>query len=247
VTSEAVPGGVGGRDSGRGGDGDSGGDGSGGGGRRTLRGLVVDWGGVLTSGMDASIARWAEGDGVDLGVYHDVIAEWLGPELARTAWLNPIHALERGEMAVPDFEQRLAGELSRRLGRDLPAEGLVRRMFDQFEHAHDMAALVRRAREAGLRTALLSNSWGTEFPGDGWHGMFDEVVISGEVGMRKPERRIYEHVARGLDLPPSACVFVDDLPPNVDAAVALGFVGIHHHSYDETAAELEALFGIPLR
>src|SRR6478735_1772926 len=211
-----------------------------------LRGLVVDWGGVLTSGMDDAIALWAQGDGVDLTTYHSVIAEWLGEELARTAWLNPIHALERGEMAVPDFEQRLADELTKR-GHPIAADGLLRRMFDQFEHAPDMTGLVRRAREAGLRTALLSNSWGNEFPGDGWHGVFDTVVISGEVGMRKPEERIYRYVADGLDLPLSECVFVDDLRPNVDAAVALGMVGIHHQSYDATAAELEALFEIPLR
>src|SRR6478609_10113166 len=214
---------------------------------RPLLGLVVDWGGVLTSGMDASIALWAEGEGVDLGIYQSVMRDWFGAELARTAVLNPIHALERGEMAVPDFEEKLAGELTRRTGREVVADGLVRRMFDQFEHAHDMTGLVRRAREAGLRTALLSNSWGNEFPGDGWHGVFDTVVISGEVGMRKPEHRIYRYVADGLDLPLDQCVFVDDLRPNVDAAVALGMVGIHHHGYEETAAELEALFEIPLR
>ena len=76
--------------------------------------------------------------------------------------------------------------------------------------------------------------------------MFDTVVISGEVGMRKPEERIYQPRRRRLDLPPSACVFVDDLRPNVDAAVALGFVGIHHHSYEATATELEVLFDLPL-
>src|SRR5690349_23254386 len=90
---------------------------------RALRGLVVDWGGVLTSGMDSSIALWAEGDGVDLAVYQGVMRDWLGAELARTAWLNPIHALERGEMAVPDFEERLAGELTRRTGREVVADG----------------------------------------------------------------------------------------------------------------------------
>src|SRR6478735_2045601 len=109
---------------------------------RPLLGLVVDWGGVLTSGMDASIALWADSDGVDLGIYRSVMQDWLGPELARTAVLNPIHALERGEMAVPDFEEKLAAELTRRTGRDVVADGLIRRMFDQFEHAHDMTGLV---------------------------------------------------------------------------------------------------------
>ena len=56
------------------------------------------------------------------------------------------------------------------------------------EHAQDMSGLVRRARLAGVRTALLSNSWGDQYLRDGWQDMFDAVVISGEVGMRKPER-----------------------------------------------------------
>ena len=50
----------------------------------------------MTAGLDSAISGWAQGDGVDLATYHDVIRDWLGPELARTAWLNPIHALERG-------------------------------------------------------------------------------------------------------------------------------------------------------
>ena len=215
--------------------------------QRPLSGLVVDWGGVLTAGLDAAIAGWAEGDGVDLATYRDVIRTWLGPELARTAWLNPIHALERGELAVPDFETRLAAELSVRSGREIAAAGLLDRMFEQFEHAPDMAALVRRARAAGLRTALLSNSWGNEYPREGWDAMFDAVVISGEVGMRKPESRIYLHTVDALDLTPAECVFVDDLRGNVDGAVEVGMVGVHHTSYDATAVELESLFGLDLR
>jgi putative hydrolase of the HAD superfamily len=212
-----------------------------------LQGLVVDWGGVLTAGLDGALAGWADGDGIDLAVYQGVIRDWLGPEVGRTAWLNPIHALERGEMAVPDFERRLAAELSERAGRHLEPEGLLQRMFDQFEHAPTCPALVRRARGAGLRTALLSNSWGNEYPREGWSDMFDSVVISGEVGMRKPERRIYEHTVSALGLAAHECVFVDDLRINVTAAAEVGMVGVHHTSYDDTAAELEALFGIALR
>ena len=149
-------------------------------------------------------------------------------------------------MAVPDFEERLADQLTKRTGHPIEADGLLRRMFDQFEHAPAMTGTRAARPRAGLRTALLSNSWGNEFPGDGWHGMFDAVVISGEVGMRKPEARIYAPRRRALDLAPDECVFVDDLRPNVDAAVALGLVGIHHTTYDATATELERLFGIPL-
>ena len=119
-------------------------------------------------------------------------------------------------------------------------------MFASFEHAHDMSGLVRRAREAGVRTALLSNSWGNDYPRDGWDDMFDVVVISGEVGLRKPEPAIFALTLDRLGLPAQACVFVDDLPHNVEAAVALGMVGIRHESYDATAAEIDVLFGLTL-
>jgi HAD superfamily hydrolase (TIGR01509 family) len=109
-----------------------------------------------------------------------------------------------------------------------------------------MNALVLRARHAGLRTALLSNSWGNEYPRDGWDSMFEVVVISGEVGMRKPEPRIYWHTAELLGVEPATCVFVDDLRPNVNAAVAVGMVGVHHRSYRQTACELDVLFGMTL-
>lgn len=212
----------------------------------SLRGLVVDWGGVLTGDLRAAVQTWAEDDGIDLEAYVGVLRDWLGDPVGAEARLNPVHALERGEMEVPDFEVRLAAELSRRAGQEYRAEGLLHRMFAHFEHAHDMSGLVRRAHAAGIRTALLSNSWGNDYPRDGWDEMFDAVVISGEVGMRKPEPRIFEHTLSLIDLPASECVFVDDLQPFVDAAVSLGFVGVRHESYERTAGELEALFGLSL-
>jgi HAD superfamily hydrolase (TIGR01509 family) len=110
-----------------------------------------------------------------------------------------------------------------------------------------MLGLVARVKQAGLRTAVLSNSWGNEYPMQGWDELFDAVVISGEVGMRKPEPRIFRHVLGLIGLAASDCVFVDDLAHNVTAAVELGFVGVVHRSYDETAAELEAILGMELR
>jgi epoxide hydrolase-like predicted phosphatase len=209
-------------------------------------GLIVDWGGVLTTDINSTVRRWADRHEVDLSVYADVMRTWLGPEGELEAMLNPIHALERGEIEVPHFEEILAAELSRRTGSPIVAEGLISRMFDEFEHAHDMNALVRRARERGIRTALLSNSWGDFYPRDLWDGMFDVVVISGEVGMRKPDAEIFHFTLELMDLGAADCVFVDDLPHNVTAAADLGLVGVRHTSYEETLAELEALFGIDL-
>jgi epoxide hydrolase-like predicted phosphatase len=211
-----------------------------------LRGLVVDWGGVLTGDLHTAVAAWAQDERVDLEAYVSVMREWLGDPVAREARVNPVHALERGEMEVPDFERRLADALTLRTGTPHEAEGLLDRMFARFESAHDMSGLVLRARRAGLRTALLSNSWGNDYPRDGWDEMFDVVVISGEVGLRKPEPEIFALTVERLGLPAQECVFVDDLPHNVEAAAALGFVGVRHTDYASTSAELEALFGLPL-
>jgi putative hydrolase of the HAD superfamily len=211
-----------------------------------IRALVVDWGGVLTGPLATTIEQWAISDGIDLTVYFQVIEAWMGHEFALEARMNPIHALERGEMAVPDFESRLAHEMSRRTGVDFAGEGFLQRMFDHFEHAEDMNGLVHRAHAMGIRTALLSNSWGNVYPRGGWDDMFDAVVISGEVGMRKPDADIFHHTMELLDVPFHQSVFVDDLQANVQAAVELGMIGIHHTSYDDTAMELEAIFELPL-
>jgi epoxide hydrolase-like predicted phosphatase len=211
------------------------------------RALVVDWGGVLTEPLEPSLRAWAELDGIDLDTYRDVMASWLGDHQGDLATTNPIAALERGEIEVPHFEEQLAQRLSTWSGHPVPAAGLLQRMFDQFAGEPAMAALVLRARRAGLLTGLLSNSWGNTYPREGWDEMFHTIVISGEVGMRKPDREIFQHTLDLLGVEAGEAVFVDDLPANVRAAVEFGLVGVHHTSYDETAAELEAIFGIPLR
>jgi putative hydrolase of the HAD superfamily len=211
-----------------------------------LRALVVDWGGVLTEPLDTALRAWAELDGLDLDGYVAVMRDWLGPHQGDLAKGNPVAALERGEIEVPAFEAQLARRLSEHSGRDVAADGLLQRMFDQFENAPAMAGLVLRARRAGVLTGLLSNSWGNEYPREGWDEMFDAIVISGEVGMRKPEPEIFEHVLRLLGVEAGQTVFVDDLEHNVRAAEALGLVGVHHTSYDRTVGDLEELFGLSL-
>jgi epoxide hydrolase-like predicted phosphatase len=210
-----------------------------------LRGLLVDWGGVLTSGLDDALGRWAELDGLDFDAYYSAIVEWISASPAE-AKVNPIHALERGQLAVPDFERKLAEVLLRRDGTPVRADGLIERMFAHFEHQPQMSALIRRAREKGIRTALLSNSWGNTYPRETWDGMFDDIVISGEVGLRKPEPEIFHLAADRLGLRPEECVFIDDLELNIDGARALGMTAIHHTSYDKTRRELESFFGTDL-
>jgi epoxide hydrolase-like predicted phosphatase len=209
--------------------------------------LLVDWGGVLTTDLSTAMSAWTRDEDFEASHFADVMRIWFGADAATEATMNPVHSLERGEIEVPDFEERLAAELTLVTGRPVHSAGLLRRLFDHFRHAPDMAALVRRAREAGIRTALLSNSWGNDYPMELFAGMFDELVISGEVGMRKPDPEIFLHTSRLVGSPPRQCVFVDDLAHNVAAASRLGFIAVHHTRYSATADELSALFGIDLR
>lgn len=215
------------------------------------RGLLVDWGGCLTVPLDGVMAAWAQADGVDYEHFTEVLREWRALAEAESGSgraAAPVHALERGEMTAAEFEELLARELGAR-GSHVDSAGLLGRMLAGLEEPEPgMHALVRRARASGVRTALVSNSWGNEYDRTGWDAMFDEVVISGEVGMRKPEPEIFLHAADRLGLPVDACVLVDDLVWNVEAAQALGMGAVlHRGDVDATREELERMLGVHLR
>lgn len=204
-----------------------------------MQGLIVDWGGVLTMPIHGAISGWLKVTGVDRDHYGAVVRRWVEPPPGE---VSPVHRLERGEIVVEEFEHLLSAALAQE-GSTVEAAGLIGQMFaDLAIYEDSMTSLVTRAHAAGVRTALLSNSWGNEYDRSDWHEMFNTVVISGEVGMRKPERAIFELALDRIGLPAGECVFVDDVAPNIAAAAEAGLVGIVHHTFDETARELEALF-----
>jgi len=110
-----------------------------------------------------------------------------------------------------------------------------------------MLEAVRRAHAAGVRTGLISNSWGVHrYPHELFAELFDGVVISAAEGMRKPTRRMYELGAERAGVAPEDSVYVDDLPFNLTPAAELGMAVVHHTSAETTIPELERLLGIPL-
>ena len=208
-----------------------------------LTALVVDYGGVLTNSLRETMGDWMAAERIDPERYSAMMREWL----AAGAEANIAHELEKGTISPAEFERQFARLLVREDGSIPDPEGLLQRMFAGFRDDDGMVGVVRRARRAGLKTALLSNSWGNQYDQDMLAELFDTAVISGEVGLRKPEPEIYRLVASRLGVLPAQCVFVDDLPPNVRGAVAVGMVGVHHLDTETTVTELEALFGLPLR
>ncbi|MFB9904044.1 HAD family hydrolase [Allokutzneria oryzae] len=191
----------------------------------TVRALVVDYGGVLTTPLGPSFATWLAADGIEPVGYAEVLRDWLGRSAPPD---SPVHLLERGELDVAEFNRLLADRLTTVDGREIVVEGLLDRAFGTVRPEPTMLDLVRAARAAGMRTALLSNSWGNSYPMDVLAPLCDVVVISGEVGMRKPEERIYRLTADRLGLPPEQCLFLDDAQPNVDGAVNAGMRALLH-------------------
>jgi len=208
----------------------------------SLLALLVDYGGVLTNDIADCVDEFCLAENIEPALYDAVMSEWLGDEAAALAH-NPVALLERGEMSEDAFERELAARLQTRTGELIAAAGLLHRMFAGTRREPMMVSVVRRARAAGIRTALLSNSWHMDvYDRATWDEIFDAIVISGDVGMRKPDADIYLHTAALLGVGPTECVFVDDLAVNVRGAAAVGMVGILHVSAEATAAEVDALF-----
>jgi putative hydrolase of the HAD superfamily len=210
-------------------------------------GVILDWGGVMTNPIRDMVAVWLDDEDVEHEVYAAVMRPWVTGAYGQNGDINPIHALERGECTVEEFELLLASRIARRNGVQVAAEGLLTRMFAGSTMAVPMQAAVQVIRDSGLRTALLSNSWGmADYPRHLFPAMFDVVVISGEVGMRKPEERIFRHAAGLLGLEPADCVFVDDIEVNTEAAEAIGMTTILHHDPVATLTRLGELLGLAL-
>lgn len=206
----------------------------------TPRALLLDFGGVLTP----SVGRQFR----DFEIAHDLPKGTLFQAMAAAYGAggddSDIGRLERGELAPAAFEVRLAATFAER-GVTLPAEGLIEQLFARMHPGGRIWDATRRLRATGVVTAVLSNSWGVDaYPQDLMRAYFDDVVISAQVGLRKPDPAIFRLAARRLDVPEAACVFVDDLDLNVAAARELGMTGIHHDGdEDRVLAELSAVFG----
>jgi putative hydrolase of the HAD superfamily len=199
------------------------------------RGLLVDWGGVMTTNLFDSFRAFCEQEGLS----PDAVGDRFRSDPASRELLI---GLETGTLPEEDFEPRFATILG------VSPDGLIDRMFAGGGPDEAMQAAVRHARETGVRTGLISNSWGTRrYDRELLAELFDGIVISGEAGIRKPAREIYELGARAVGLEPAACVFVDDLQFNLKPAAALGMATVHHVEADQTIAELERLLSVQLR
>lgn len=203
--------------------------------------LLVDYGGVLTSPVRDTLRDFETDHDLPEGAVYQVMSRcWDGD----TGGL--MGQFERGEVPSDQFEAVLAGFFVED-GHHIEPEGLIPRLFKSMPVSGGMWDVVARAREAGIRTGLLSNSWGADnYPFDRLNEVFDELVISGAVGCRKPDAQIYHLTMERFGASPDQCAFVDDLHFNVTAATQLGMHGVLHEELDATVQALEPFLGVSL-
>jgi putative hydrolase of the HAD superfamily len=203
-----------------------------------IKALISDFGGVLTSPLAAGFLAYQEEADITLGE--------LGAAMQAAADQHgdhPLYALERGEISESEFARRLGEHLHD--GFDLTR--LRELYFERLDPNPPMIEFVRRQRERGLRTALLTNNvreweplWRAKLPE--LDEIFEVVVDSAFVGMRKPEPAIYELTVERLGdgLRASDCLFIDDFEHNCEAARALGMTAVRFESAEQAIPELES-------
>ncbi|ANW22283.1 HAD-IA family hydrolase [Streptomyces clavuligerus] len=202
-------------------------------------GLILGFGGVLTSGVAECAADFDRRAGLPDGTFLATISE------------DPVGSglfaeLERGAISQSDWNVR-TGAL---LGMD--GTGLLGRVLEGLRPEPSVIAAVERARAAGVRVGVFSNSLGGPYdPFDVYAGYdlperFDVVLLSGEYGMRKPDPELYGVMLERMGMPGERCVFVDDTARNLPPARDLGLATVLASEPARTIADVEALLGIPL-
>lgn len=202
--------------------------------------LVCDFGGVLTSPLIKSFAAFQDSSGVPL--------EALGRAMVSAAerdGTHPLFELEKGRLSERDFLGKLETGLEAELGRPVAMHGFAESYFAHLETNHELLDFVRGLRARGLRAAILTNNvkeweprWRAMIPVD---EIFETVIDSAFVGMRKPEREIYDLTLERLGVAPEAALLLDDIEVNCAAARDAGMRAVWFRSNDQAITEIEQI------
>jgi epoxide hydrolase-like predicted phosphatase len=197
------------------------------------RGLILDFGGVVTTDFYGALSAFCVREGLPADA---IIRAFQTPEGSQA-----LAAAETGRVTQAEWEKTLG----RLLG--VNDNQLVHRVLADLRPRPGIHDLVRDARKAGIATAILSNSWGSgdydPYAGYDLEEDYDAIVISDQVGLRKPGHDIYRLTAEKLGLPPAECLFVDDSAHNLPAAAELG-MGTVHFTGPEEIQVIRGLLGL---
>jgi putative hydrolase of the HAD superfamily len=205
---------------------------------RPIRAVISDFGGVLTTPLHAALGAYSDASGItarEIGLAMERLFERDGR--------HPLFELEKGRTSYGDFIRVLEAELGE--GADLIHFGEA--LMSGLHPNEPMVALMRDLRSRGLRMALLTNNvreweplWRAKLPDV--DAIFDVIVDSAFVGMRKPEHEIYEETVRRLDegIEAGECLFLDDLEINCDGAREAGMHAVRFVDNEQAIGEVEA-------
>jgi putative hydrolase of the HAD superfamily len=208
-----------------------------------IKALISDFGGVLTSPLLGALERFNDHLGLT------------GEEFGRAMALamqehgeHPLFALERGEITEAEFLARLERGLAETAGITVSLHGFGARLMDALAPNHELFDHYRTLRrDRALRFALCTNNvreweplWRFKLPID---ELFEVVVDSGFVGLRKPDPAIYRLTCERLGVAPERCLFVDDVEVNCTAAAELGMAAVLFRSSEQAIAEMREALG----
>jgi epoxide hydrolase-like predicted phosphatase len=201
-----------------------------------VKGLIVDFGGVLTTNVFDSFKAFCRAEGLPEDSVKIMFRE-------RGEGLALLRRLETGDLSAEEFSVKFAPLLG------VAPDNLPERLFGGIAIDGPMVDAVRRSRAAGIKTGLISNSWGNGITYEPalMDELFDAVVISGDVGLHKPQPEIFLLGAERIGVAPEECVFVDDLRENCAGAEAVGMTAILHRGSPGTLPQLQELLGVDLK
>jgi putative hydrolase of the HAD superfamily len=206
--------------------------------------VISDFGGVLTTPLIQSFAAVQDETGVPFEELVNAMTR-----IAEEDSRHPLFELETGKLSEADFLRKLGNTLEPVLGHRHELHRFREIYFDALHPNEPMIDLMREAKDGGYRMGMLTNNvreweplWRTMLPVD---EIFEVVVDSGFVGMRKPDREIYDLTLERLGGPgPEECLFIDDTDVNCDAARDLGMSAVHYRDNDQAIREIRAVLAL---
>ncbi len=202
--------------------------------------IVADFGGVLSTPLAPAFGAVHEQLGIPMAALGSAMAA-----LTAERGSNPLHDLESGGIEERTFFELLAARLSADLGREVLLHEYADRYWAALRPNEALLARLLALRRDGYRMGLLTNNireweprWRAMLPAD---ELFDVVVDSARVGLRKPDAAIYALTAERLGVPGAQIVFLDDVEENCAAARAAGWSTVRFESTEQTLAELGEL------
>ncbi|HWM64436.1 MAG TPA: HAD family phosphatase [Solirubrobacterales bacterium] len=207
-----------------------------------IRAVISDFGGVLTTPLIQSFMAFQDQTGIT--------TETLGKAMQAATEANgenPLFEMERGEITEVAFLDKLTESLEPLLGHRPEMHRFKEIYFEALEANPEMIELMRELKAESYRMAMLTNNvrewepfWRSMLPVD---EIFETVVDSGFVGCRKPESKIYALTLERIEMPPEACLFVDDVLVNCEGAEKAGIAAVHFQDNEQAISEIRKTLG----